>query len=212
MINSSYFSTLAIRFVFLTRSLAKFVLRKVDWDARDVAHVVLEDVQRYVGDRLDDFAVAQTAGTRAPEVCVGEFTTLDDDAAGELEDGIGSGIGRARPNRVVDFNSTQPDFRGHSRVPAQAVSAKVALGDGERELLASFFVEGSAGERRTQTHESFKRRRRIRKNAKQVRDNREFRSYLREESLDRASCVIGINWLDAILVSGFAHQYLRPIP
>jgi hypothetical protein len=38
-----------------------------------------------VGDRLDDFAVAQTAGTSAPEVCVEEFTTLDDDAAGELE-------------------------------------------------------------------------------------------------------------------------------
>ena len=75
-------------------------LRKVDWDPRDVAHVVLENVQCDVGDRLYDFAVAQTAGTRAPEVCVGEFTTLDDDAAGELEDGIGSGIGRARPNLV----------------------------------------------------------------------------------------------------------------
>jgi hypothetical protein len=71
-------------------------------------------------------------------------------------------------------------------VPAQAVSAKVALGDGECELLASFFVEGSTGERRAQTRESFKRRRRIRKNAKQVRDQREFRSYLREESPDRA--------------------------
>jgi hypothetical protein len=141
--------------------------------------------------------------------CVGEFTTLDDDAAGELEDGIGSGIGRARPNRVVDFNSTQPDFGGHSRVPAQAVSAKVALGDGERELLRSFFVEGSAGERRAQTHESFKHRRRIRKNAKQVRDQREFRADLCEESPDRTGCMIGINWLDAILVSGFAHRYLR---
>src|SRR5207245_10782390 len=164
-----------------------------------------------VGDGLDDFAVAQTAGTRAPEVCVGEFTTLDDDAAGELEDGIGSGIGRTRPNRVVDFNSTQPDFRGDSRVPAQAVSAKVALGDGERELLASFFVEGSAGERGAQTHESFKRRRRIGKNAKQVRDEREFRTYLGEESLGPAACMIGIKRLDAILVSGSAHRRLRAI-
>jgi hypothetical protein len=46
----------AIRFVFVTRSLAKFVLRKVDWDARDVAHVVLKD-KRDVGYRLDDLAV-----------------------------------------------------------------------------------------------------------------------------------------------------------
>ena len=140
-------------------------LREVDSDPRDVAHIVLENVQRDVGDRLDDFAVAQANGTGAREIRVREFTTLDDDAAGELEDGIGPGIGRARANRVVDFGLVQSDFRGHSRVPAQAVSAKVALGDGERELLASFFVEGSAGERRAQSHESFKRRRRIRNNA-----------------------------------------------
>jgi hypothetical protein len=183
-------------------------MRKVDWDARDVAHIVLEDVQRDVGDRLDDLAVTQTYGSSVREVRVGEFATLNDDAACEFEDGIGSGIGRARANRIVDFNSTQPDFRGHSRVPAQAVSAKVALGDRERELLASFFVEGSAGERRAQTHESFKRRRRIRKNAKQIRHQREFRAYLCEESPDRAGCVIGINWLDTILISGFAHRRL----
>ena len=71
-------------------------MRKVDWDPRDVAHVVLENVQCDVGDGLDDFAVAQTAGTRAPEVCVGEFTTLDDDAAGELKDGIGPRVGDIR--------------------------------------------------------------------------------------------------------------------
>ena len=34
------------------------------------------------------------------------------------------------------------------------------------------------GERRTQTHESFRRHRRIRNNAKQIRHQREFRSYL----------------------------------
>ena len=145
---------------------------EVDWEPRDVTHVVLEDIQRYVDDRLDDFTVTQTDGTGVREIRVREFTTLHDDAAGEFEDGIGSCVGRARANRIVDLNSTQPDFRGHSRVPAQAVSAKVALGDGERELLASFFVQGSAGERRAQTHESFKRRRRIRNNAKQVRDQR----------------------------------------
>ena len=183
-------------------------MRKVDWGARDVAHVVLEDVQRDVGDRLDDFTVTQTDGTGAREIRVSEFTTLNDDAAREFEDGIGSRISRARANRVVDFNSTQPDFRGHSRVPAQAVGAKVTLGDGERELLASFFVEGSARERRAQTHESFKRRRRIRKDTKQVRDQREFRAYLREESPDRAGCMIRIDWLDAILVSGSAHRSL----
>src|ERR1700736_1103452 len=99
MINSSYFSTLAIRFVFLTRSLAKFVLRKVDRDTRDVTHVVLEDVQCDVGDRLDDLAVTQAAGSSVREVRVGEFATLNYDAAREFENGIGSGIGRARANR-----------------------------------------------------------------------------------------------------------------
>jgi hypothetical protein len=186
-------------------------MRKVDWDARDVAHVILEDIQRYVGDRLDDFTVTQTDGTGAREVRVREFTALNDDAAREFEDGIGSRVGRARANRIVDFGLIQPDFRGHSRVPAQAVCAKVALSDGERELLASFFVEGSAGERCAQTHESFKRRRRIRKNAKQIRHQREFRANLREESRDRAGCAIGINSLDAILVSEFAHRRLRAI-
>ena len=182
--------------------------RKVDWDPRDVAHVVLENVQCDVGDRLDDFAVAQTAGTGAREVCVGEFTTLDDDAAREFEDGIGSGVGRARANRVVDFSLIQSDFRSHRRVRTQAVRAQVALGDRQRELLANFFIEGSAGERRAQAHESFKRCRRSRKNAKQIRHQREFRAYLCEESPDRAGCMIGIDWLDAILVSGSAHRRL----
>src|SRR5258708_38677023 len=115
-------------------------MRKVDWDPRDVAHIVLEDIQRDVGDRLDDFTVTQTDGTGAREVRVRELTALNDDAAREFEDGIGSRVGRSRANRIVDFGLIQPDFRGHSRVPAQAVCAKVALSDGERELLASFFV------------------------------------------------------------------------
>ena len=166
-----------------------------------MAHVILEDIQRDVGDRLDDFTVTQTDGTGAREIRVREFTALNDDAAREFEDGIGSRVGRARANRIVDFGLIQSDFRGHRRVRAQAVRAQVALGDRQRELLASFFVEGSAGERRAQAHESFKRRRRIRKNAKQVRHQREFRAYLCEESPDRAGCMIGIDWLDAILVS-----------
>jgi len=181
-------------------------LRKIDWDPRDVAYVVLENVERYVGDRLDDFTVTQTDGGGAREIRIREFTALNHDAAREFEDGIGSRVGRARANRIVDFGLIQSDFRRYRCVRAQAVRAQVALGNRQRELLASFFVEGSAGERRAQTHESFKRRRRIRKNAKQVRDQREFRSHLREESLDRAGCAIGINWLDAFLVSGFAHR------
>jgi hypothetical protein len=67
---------------------------------------------------------------------------------------------------------------------------------------------GSAGECRAQTIKSFKRRQHSRKNAKQVRDQREFRSYVREESPDRADCIIGIDWLDAILISGSAHLRL----
>jgi hypothetical protein len=93
-------------------------------------------------------------------------------------------------------------------VRAQAVSAEVALGDRQRELLASFSVEGSAGECRTESYKSFKRHRRIRKNPKEIRHQRELRSYLREESPDLAGYMIGINWLDAILDSGFLHRRL----
>src|SRR5579862_1443417 len=204
----SYLSGFAIGLVSFRRFLVRFGLRKVDWNARDVAHVILEDIQRYVSDGLDDFAVAQIGRTRAREIRVRDFSALNDDAARKFEDGIGSRVGRARANCIVDFNLTQPDLRGHSRVPAQAVSAKVALGDRERELLASFFVEGSASEGRTQTHQSLERRRRIRKHAKQVRHHREFRAYLCEESPNRAGCTIRIDWLDAILVSGSAHRRL----
>src|ERR1700730_2624311 len=124
MINSSYFSTLAIRFVFLTRSLAKFVLRKVDWDARDVAHVVLKDVQRDVGDRLDDFAVTQACNTSAREVRVGELPTLDDDAAREFQDGIGPRVGRPRANRA----SISPDSTRFSQPGPCANSSSKGTG------------------------------------------------------------------------------------
>ena len=91
-------------------------MRKVDWDARDVAHIVLEDVQRDVGDRLDDFTVTQTEGTGAREVRVREFTTLNDDAAREFEDGVGSGVARSRASCIVDFGLIQSNFRSHRRV------------------------------------------------------------------------------------------------
>jgi hypothetical protein len=58
IIKSSYFSTLAIGFTSLTGCPVEFPLRKVDWHPCDVAYVVFEDVQRDVGNRLDDFAVA----------------------------------------------------------------------------------------------------------------------------------------------------------
>ena len=83
-----------------------------------MAHVILEDIQRYVGDRLDDFTVTQTDGTGAREIRVREFTALNDDAAREFEDGIGSRVGRARANRIVDFGLIQSDFRSHRRVRA----------------------------------------------------------------------------------------------
>src|ERR1700739_4189226 len=119
------------------------MLRKVDWDARAVAHVIFENVQCDAGNRLDDFTVTQPDGARTREIRFRDFTALHDDAAGEFEDFISSGVGSARANRTVDFGLTEPNFRSRGRVLAQAVSAKVALGYGERELLASFFVEGS---------------------------------------------------------------------
>src|SRR5580700_2610039 len=76
IMRSSYFSTLAILFASLVRRLARLALRKIDWDPRDVAHVVLENVERYVGDRLDDFTVTQTDGAGAREIRIREFTSL----------------------------------------------------------------------------------------------------------------------------------------
>jgi len=73
--------------------------KKVDWYARDVAHIVLEDVQGDVGDGLDDFAVAQADGSSTREVCVGDFTTLNNDAAREFEDGVCPGLPRSRESR-----------------------------------------------------------------------------------------------------------------
>ena len=104
-------------------------MRKVDRYARDVAHIVLEDIQRHVSDRLDDFTITQTDGTSAREIRIRELTTLNHDAAREFEDRIGSRVGSARLNRVVDLGLIETYFRGHSRVPAQAVSAQIALGD-----------------------------------------------------------------------------------
>src|ERR1700691_3792122 len=46
IIKSSYFSTLAIRFASRIGRRARFVMRKIDRDASDVAHIILEDVQR----------------------------------------------------------------------------------------------------------------------------------------------------------------------
>jgi hypothetical protein len=185
------------------------VLRKVDWEARDVAHVILEDIESDIRNRFDYFPVAQTDRSCAREVRVGELRALNDDAARKFEDGVGPCVARACADRISDFGLIQTAFRGHRRVRAQAVVAEVALGDRESELLASFLAKGSTGERFTQTHESFKCRRCIRKNAKQIGHQRESRSYLCEESSNRTSGVIGINWLDAVLVSGVAHRFLR---
>jgi hypothetical protein len=68
-----------------------------------VAHVVLKNVQRDVGDRLYDFAVAQPTNTRMREVRIGEFTPLNHNSARKFENGIGSGVSRACVNRLVDF-------------------------------------------------------------------------------------------------------------
>src|SRR5580700_1417305 len=84
IMRSSYFSTWAIQFASLARRLARLALRKIDWDARDVAHVILEDIQRYVGDRLDDLAVTQTYGSSVREIRIREFTALNHDAAREF--------------------------------------------------------------------------------------------------------------------------------
>jgi hypothetical protein len=81
-----------------------------------VAHVILEDIQRHVRDRLDDFTVTQTDGAGAREIRVREFTALNDDAAREFEDSIGSSVGRARANHIVDLGLIQSDFRSYCGV------------------------------------------------------------------------------------------------
>src|SRR5579864_1708754 len=79
IIRSSHLSTLAILFASPAGCPARFLPRKIDRDARDVAHVILEDIQRYVSDRLDDLAVTQTDGTGAREIRIREFTALNHD-------------------------------------------------------------------------------------------------------------------------------------
>ena len=68
---------LAILLASPARCAPRFLPRKIDRDLRDVAQVILEDIQRYVSDRLDDFTATQTDGTGAREICIREFTALN---------------------------------------------------------------------------------------------------------------------------------------
>ena len=97
-----------------------------------MAHVVLKNVERDVSDRFDNFPVSQADRSGACEVRVGQFPALYDDAARELQDGVGPRVGRCCANRVVNFGLIQPDLRRYGRVLTQAVAAQVAFGNRQR--------------------------------------------------------------------------------
>jgi hypothetical protein len=122
-------------------------LQKIDGQAGDVAHVSLEDVQRDVGDGLDNLAVAKSNGAGAREVSVSEFAALDDDAAREFEDGVALCGRSVSTTRVLDVPFGESDLTANERVRAQTIVAEVALGDGDRDLLADLAVEAATGNR-----------------------------------------------------------------
>jgi hypothetical protein len=85
-------------------------LPEVDRDARNVAHVVLENVKLDVSDRLDDLPVTNSRSTSAGQVFIGKFPTLNDNARGEFKDGISFQVRGASANCVVDFGLLSPIF------------------------------------------------------------------------------------------------------
>jgi len=75
-----------------------------------VTHVVLENVQHDVSNRLDNVAICQACRTCTHEVRVADFSTLNDNGARKFEDGISPRIGRACVNRLLDLRFAQSDF------------------------------------------------------------------------------------------------------
>src|SRR5205807_9699260 len=89
--------------------------------------VVREDVQRDVGDRLDDLTIRQARSPSSLEVRVAYLAALNDDRSGEFQKRIGVRIGGARADRICDLLRHQPGLLTKERVSAHGVRAEVTL-------------------------------------------------------------------------------------
>src|SRR5271155_2564642 len=76
-------------------------------------------------------------------------------------------------NRICNFLLGEPDFASDGRMRTQAVTAQIALGDSESELLADLGVENATGERTTEVEIALERRRRIPEHPEEVRHQAE---------------------------------------
>lgn len=103
--------------------------------------VVAEDVQRDVGDSLDNVAMAQAGGPCLVQFFGWNLAATNDDAACQLEDGVGAPTHGVGMPRIGDLLLGEPNLPPHEGMGAEAVTALIAFRDGERDLLAQLRVE-----------------------------------------------------------------------
>ncbi|MEA3164622.1 MAG: hypothetical protein QOE88_2440 [Verrucomicrobiota bacterium] len=165
-----------------------------------MVRVVREDVQRDVGDRLDDVAVGQTRGVCLLYVGIADLAALHYDVARELEDCVGLLGSGGSVARVVDVLLCQADLTSQKGVRAQAVAAHVALGDGEGDLFADLGVEAATGERAAEVEVALERSWRSAEHAEKVRHDAQFILYAVEELFGLARRLCGVKLGDAVHV------------
>ena len=78
--------------------------------------VVHKNIEDDVGDGFDDLAIRKTAVARVLEVCIGYFAALDDDAAGELQDGVCFAVSGTRTNGICDRRLSESNPAAHKDV------------------------------------------------------------------------------------------------
>ena len=183
--------------------IARLHFGEIHYCAGDVVDVVRENVQRDVGDGLDDVAVGQAGGACLLEVGVADFAALHHDAARELEDGVGllgRGVGMTR---VGDVFLREADFAADERVRAEAVAAQVALGDGKGDLLTDLGVETAAGKRAAEVEIALERGGRRAQHAEEIRHDAQLALHAVEELLGFAGRLGRVELSDAVHVSYF---------
>ncbi len=183
--------------------IARLHLGEIDYCAGDVIDVVRKNVQRDVGDCLDDVAIGQASGPCPQEVGIADFTALHHDAAREFEDGVGllgCGVGMTR---VSDVFLGEADFAADERVRAEAVAAEVALSDGKGDLLTDLGVETAAGKRAAEVEIALERGWGRAEHAEKIRHDTQVALYAVEELFGFARRVRRVELSDAVHVSYF---------
>lgn len=172
--------------------------RKVDDSACNMVDVVAENVQRDMGHRLDDLAVAQPCTARVLKARGPQLTPLHHDAVRELEDGIGSGIGCISLSSLRECLLGQSQLAGNEGMGAEAVRALIRFSDGERDLLTNLRAETSIRKGGTEIEVALERGRRIAQHTKQIGDNAQFPLHAFKERFGWPGGGLGIELCDAI--------------